>query len=442
MFRRLLMQTKNKKIKESKHYEFETLQLYAGYDSSKNCNAAAVPIYQTTSYTFENTTEAAQLFALQKQGYIYTRINNPTITVFEDRMAALEGGTSALACSSGMAAQFICIAALAQNGSHIVASSYLYGGSTVQFKNTLSRFGIKTDFIQSEKIKDYEKKINKNTKAIYVESIGNPKMNIADISTLADLAHKHNIPLIVDNTFGAGGYLCNPIASGADIVIHSATKWIGGHGTSIGGIIINAGKFNWKNEKFPHLTQPSPHFNNISFVREFKNEAFIIFARVSILRNLGPALSPLNAFLLLQGIETLSLRAERHSTNAYTLAKHLKNHKKVRNVWYPGLEDSPYYPLAKKYFKRNLFGGMLAFETKGGIKSGKTFIESCSFIHHLANVGDSKTLAIHPASTTHSQLSKQELEKTGISPSMIRISVGTEHIDDIIYDFENALKHI
>jgi len=427
-------------------YRFETLQLHAGQKPDPATKARAVPIYQTTSYIFNNSKHAASLFALQEHGNIYTRMMNPTTAVFEERMAALEGGVAALAVSSGQAAQFLAISTIAQRGENIVSTSFLYGGTYNQFKVTLPRLGIDVKFVEGDNSGDFEKQIDEKTKAIYIETIGNPRLNVPDISAIADVAHRHGIPLIVDNTFGAGGYLCRPIEHGADIVTHSATKWIGGHGTSIGGVIIDSGKFNWCNGKFPVFTEPSPSYHGLNFWEvfgessPFGNIAFITRARVEQLRDLGPCISPFNSFLLLQGLETLSLRVERHCQNALQLARWLKEHPAVDWVWYPGLEDHPYHENAKKYLRKGLFGGIVVFGIKGGIEAGRAFIDNVKLASLLANVGDAKTLVIHPASTTHQQLSEEEQRKSGVTPEMIRVSVGIEHIDDIIEDFDQALN--
>jgi O-acetylhomoserine (thiol)-lyase len=430
---------------EKKKYRFETLQLHAGQTPDPTTKSRAVPIYQTTSYNFDNADHAANLFGLKEFGNIYTRIMNPTTAVFEERVAALEGGVAALATASGHAAQFITISTIAEAGDNIVSTSFLYGGTYNQFKVTFPRLGIHVKFVTSNKAEDYESSIDSKTKALYIESIGNPGLNVPDIKKFADLAHKHNIPLIVDNTFGAGGYIVRPIEHGADIVVESATKWIGGHGTSIGGVIVDSGKFNWGNGKFPLFTTPSPSYHGLNFWEvfgsggPFGNIAFIIRARVEQLRDVGPALSPFNSFLFLQGLETLSLRVERHNQNTLALAKWLKKHPKVSFVIYPGLEDHPDHQTAKKYFRKDLFGGILTFELKGGFEAGKSFINNVKLSSLLANVGDAKTLVIHPASTTHSQLSESERSEAGATPGLIRVSPGIEHIDDIIEDFENAL---
>lgn len=429
-------------------YRFETLQLHAGHKPDSATNSRAVPIYQTSSYNFNDADHAANLFALKEFGNIYTRIMNPTTAVFEERIAALEGGVAALAVASGHAAQFLTISTIAEVGDNIVSTSFLYGGTYNQFKVTFPRLGINVKFVSTNNPEDYEKEIDEKTKAIYIETIGNPGLNIPDLKKFVDLAHKHNIPLIVDNTFGAGGYIVRPIEFGADIVVSSATKWIGGHGTSIGGVIIDSGKFNWGNGKFPLFTNPSPSYHGLNFWETFGdkspfgNIAFIIRARVEQLRDVGPALSPFNSFLFLQGLETLSLRVERHCQNTLELARWLSNHPKVEKVTYPGLETHPDHETAKKYFRNNLFGGILTFEVKGGFEAGKKFINNVKLASLLANVGDAKTLVIHPASTTHSQLSEEEQITAGVSSGLIRVSVGIEHIDDIKEDFEQALDLI
>jgi len=399
-----------------------------------------VPIYQTTSYTFNDAGHAANLFALKEFGNIYTRIMNPTSGVFEERVAALEGGAAALATSSGQAAQFIAISTIAQAGENIVSTSLLYGGTFNQFKVTLPRLGIQVKFVDGDKPEDFARLIDKKTKALYIETIGNPRLNIPDITAIAEVAHQHGIPLIVDNTFGAGGYLCRPIDHGADIVVHSATKWIGGHGTSIGGVIVDSGKFNWNNGNFPVFTEPSPGYHGLKFWETFGGISFIIRARVEQLRDLGASQSPFNSFLLIQGLETLSLRVDRHCQNALAVARWLKKHPQVSWVTYPGLEDHPNHALAKRYLRPGAFGGMIVFGVKGGIEAGKTFINNLKLASLLANVGDAKTLVIHPASTTHQQLSDAEQRESGVTPDMVRISVGLEHVDDIIEDLDIALK--
>lgn len=431
---------------EKRNYRFETLQLHAGQEPDPVTKSRAVPIYQTSSYNFDNAEHAADLFALNKFGNIYTRIMNPTTDVFEKRVAALEGGVGALATSSGQAAETLTIITLAQAGENIVSTTLLYGGTFNLFKVTLPRLGIEVKFVDSEDPADFEKLIDEKTKALYIETIGNPKLNIPDIKAIADVAHKHGIPLVVDNTFGAGGCLARPIAHGADIVIESATKWIGGHGTSIGGVIIDSGNFDWANGKFPIFTEPSPGYHGLKFTEvfgkgsQFGNIAFIMRARVENLRDIGACISPFNSFLLLQGLETLSLRIERHSQNALKLAQWLEKDPRVEWVLYPGLQSHPSHENAKKYLNNGLAGSMLAFGVKGGLESGKAFVDNVKLASLLANVGDAKTLVIHPASTTHQQLSEKEQLDSGVTADMIRVSVGLEHIDDIIEDFDIALS--
>lgn len=430
----------------SDKYRFETLQLHAGQEPDSATNARAVPIYQTTSYTFDDADHAADLFGLKQFGNIYTRIMNPTTDVFEKRIAALEGGVAALATSSGMAAQLVAISTIAETGDNIVSTNLLYGGTFNQFKVTLPRLGIDVKFVDGDEPQKFEELIDEKTKALYIETIGNPKLNIPKINVIAEIAHKHGIPLIVDNTFGAGGFLARPIEHGADIVVASATKWIGGHGTSIGGVVVDSGNFDWGSGKFPSFTEPSPGYHGLVFNdvfgkgSDFGNIAFIIRARVEGLRDLGPSISPFNSFLLLQGLETLSLRIERHNENALKLAKHLDRHPEVEWVWYPGLESHPSHENAKKYLNNNLFGSMIAFGIKGGDVAGKKFINSVELASLLANVGDAKTLVIHPSSTTHQQLNAEEQIGSGVLPEMIRVSVGIENINDIIEDFDQAIE--
>lgn len=427
---------------------FETLQVHAGQDPAPGTNARAVPIYQTTSYTFDSAEHGARLFALQEFGNIYTRIMNPTTDVFEKRIAALEGGVAALATASGHAAQFLAITNLAQTGDNFVSSSKLYGGSYNQFKVTLPRFGIQARLVAGDDLDEWKRAIDAKTKALYVETIGNPGFDIPDLEALAALAHANGIPLIVDNTFGAAGYLCRPIDFGADVIVESATKWIGGHGTSIGGVIVDSGKFDWSaSGRFPMFTDPSPGYHGLVFndvfgtKGPFGNIQFSLRARVEGLRDQGAALSPFNAFLFLQGLETLSLRVQRASDSTLALAKWLSKHPQVAWVLYPGLESHPHHALARKYL-RNGFGAVLSFGVKGGLAAGKTFIESVKLASHLANVGDAKTLVIHPASTTHSQLSDAEKVSAGVAPDLVRVSPGLEHIDDILEDFEEAFRAV
>lgn len=433
----------------SQNLRFETLQLHAGQQIDPTTKSRAVPIYQTTSYGFDSAQHAANLFGLKEFGNIYTRIMNPTTDVFEQRIAALEGGVAALATGSGQAAQFLALTNILQAGDNFVSTSFLYGGTYNQFKVSFKKLGIEARFANGDQAQDFRPLIDQNTKAIYLETIGNPRLNIPDFEAFAALAKEYDIPLIVDNTFGAGGYLFRPIEHGANIVVESATKWIGGHGTTIGGVIIDGGNYNWGNGKFPQFTEPSEGYHGLKFWDVFgynnplglPNIAFAIRARVEGLRDYGTSQSPFNSFLLLQGLETLSLRVERHVSNALTLAKWLEQHPSVEFVWYPGLESSPYHTLAKKYLKRG-YGGVLQFGIKGGIENGKKFIESLQLVSHLANVGDAKTLAIHPASTTHEQLSEKEREAAGVKDNLIRISVGIEHIDDIQNDFQQAFDKI
>lgn len=430
-------------------YRFETLQLHAGQQIDPTTKSRAVPIYQTTSFGFDNTEHAANLFGLKQFGNIYTRINNPTTDVFEQRIAALEGGVAALAVSSGQAAQFIALTNILQSGENFVTSSYLYGGTFNQFKVSFKKLGIEARFANADDVESFVPHIDKNTKAIYLESVGNPKLSIPDFEKFVALAKEYDLPLIVDNTFGAGGYLLKPIEWGANVVVASATKWIGGHGNSIGGVIVDGGNYNWGNGKFPQFSEPSEGYHGLNFWETFgegnplglPNIAFAIRARVEGLRDWGPALSPFNSFLLLQGLETLSLRVQRHVENTLALAQWLEQHPQVEFVWYPGLKSSPYHQLAKKYLPKGA-GAILQFGIKGGIENGRKFIDSLKLISHLANMGDAKTLAIHPASTTHEQLSEEERVSAGVLPNLVRISVGIEHIDDIKADFEQAFEKV
>jgi O-acetylhomoserine (thiol)-lyase len=431
----------------SENLHFDTLQLHAGQVVDPTTLSRAVPIYQTTSYVFNNSEHAANLFGLKEFGNIYTRLMNPTTDVLEKRIAALEGGVAALATSSGQAAQFIALTNILQAGDNFVSTSYLYGGTYNQFKVQFKRLGIEVKFVDGDKPADFEKLIDSKTKAIYLETIGNPKFNIPDFDAIAAVAKKNDIPLVVDNTFGAGGYLFRPIEHGANIVVESATKWIGGHGTSIGGLIVDAGNFNWANGKFPQFTEPSEGYHGLVFwdvfgtPGPFGNIAFIIRARVEGLRDYGSSLSPFNAFLLILGLETLSLRVQRHVDNALEIAKWLSKHPKVEYVDYPGLTTSPYHDLAVKYLK-NGFGGVLSFKVKAGKDAADKLVNSLKLISHLANVGDAKTLIIHPASTTHQQLSEKEQLSSGVVPGALRLSVGIENIADIKNDLEQALNLI
>jgi len=430
---------------DSDNLHFDTLQLHAGQVVDPTTNSRAVPIYQTSSYVFNDSEHAANLFGLKEFGNIYTRLMNPTTDVFEKRIAALEGGVAALATSSGQAAQFIALTNILQAGDNLVSTSYLYGGTYNQFKVQLKRLGIDVKFVDGDKPADFEKLIDNKTKAIYLETIGNPKFNIPDFDAIAAVAKKYNIPLVVDNTFGAAGYLFRPIEHGANIVVESATKWIGGHGTSIGGVITDAGNFNWANGKFPQFTEPSEGYHGLKFwdvfgaPGPFGNIAFIIRARVEGLRDYGSTLSPFNAFLLILGLETLSLRVQRHVDNALELAQWLSRHPKIEYVEYPGLTSSPYHELAVKYLK-NGFGGVLSFKVKAGKEAADKLVNNLKLISHLANVGDAKTLIIHPASTTHQQLSEKEQLSSGVVPGVLRLSVGIENIQDIKNDIEQALN--
>ena len=431
------------------NYRFETLQLHAGQEIDPTTKSRAVPIYQTTSYAFDSTAHAANLFGLREFGNIYTRIMNPTTDVFEKRIAALEGGVAALATSSGQAAQFLALNNILQAGDNFISTSYLYGGTYNQFKVSFKRLGIDVRFADGDNVDSFVPHIDKNTKAIFLETIGNPRLNIPDFEKFVALAKEYDLPLIVDNTFGAGGYLFKPIEWGANVVVNSTTKWIGGHGTTIGGVIIDGGNYNWANGKFPQFTEPSEGYHGMKFWEVFgennplglPNIAFIIRARVEGLRDFGACQAPFNSFLNLQGLETLSLRVQRQVDNALEISRWLEEHPNVEFVWYPGLKSSPYHDLAKKYLT-NGFGGVLQFGIKGGIENGRKFIDSLKLVSHLANVGDAKTLAIHPASTTHEQLSDQEREASGVLPNLVRISAGIEHIDDIKADFEQAFAKV
>ncbi len=425
--------------------KFETLQVHAGQEVDKTTNSRAVPIYQTSSYVFDDAQHGADLFALRKFGNIYTRLMNPTTDVFEKRVAALEGGVSALATSSGQSAQFIALNNFIQAGDNFVSSSHLYGGTYNQFKVQFKRLGVEVRFTETDEAASFEKLIDENTKALYIETIGNPGLDVADFDALAAVANKYDIPLVVDNTFGAGGAWFRPIEHGAAIVVESATKWIGGHGTSVGGVIIDSGKFNWGNGKFPAFTEPSDGYHGLvfwdvfGFNGPFGNIAFNIRARVEGLRDWGNAISPFNSFLLIQGLETLSLRTERIASNAIDLAKWLEQHPAIDYVNYPGLKSSATHVNALKYLQRG-FGGVLTFKLRGDAEKANQFIDKLKLISHLANVGDAKTLIIHPAATTHEQLSPEDQKTAGVEPGLLRISVGIEHIDDIKADIEQALS--
>jgi O-acetylhomoserine/O-acetylserine sulfhydrylase len=427
---------------------FETLQLHAGHEIDET-GSRAVPIYQTSSYTFKNSAHGANLFALKEFGNIYTRIQNPTTDVFEKRIAALEGGVAGLAVSSGQAAQFIALNNILVAGDNFVSSSFLYGGTYNQFKVAFKRLGIEARFAEGDKPEAFEKLIDQNTKALYLETIGNPGFNIPDFEAIAALARKHDLPLIVDNTFGAAGYLFRPIDHGAHIVVASATKWIGGHGTSIGGVIVDGGNYNWGNGKFTQFTEPAEGYHGLKFADVFgidnplglPNIAYIIRARVEGLRDFGTALSPFNSFLFIQGLETLSLRVQRAVDNTLALAQWLEQHPLVESVNYPGLESSTYHKLAKKYL-RNGFGAVLSFTVKGSKANASKVVDNLKLVSHLANLGDSKTLIIQPAATTHQQLTSEEQITAGVLPNLLRVSVGIEHIEDIKADFQQAFEKV
>lgn len=422
-------------------FHFDTLQVHAGQEVDSATNSRAVPIYQTTSYTFNSSEHAANLFALKEAGNIYTRLSNPTSDVFEKRIAALEGGVGALAVASGHAAQFIAINNILKQGDNFVSSPYLYGGSYNQFKVTFARLGIEVRFAASEKPEDFAALIDENTKAIYAESIGNPSFIVPDFEALGALAAKHSIPFIVDNTFGAGGYIVRPLEHGANIVVESATKWIGGHGTSMGGVIVDGGNFNWANGRFPEISEKQSAYHDQSLWDLFGSSAFIFKARLEGIRDFGPAISPFNSFLLLQGLETLSLRVDRHNSNALKIAHWLDAHAKVKNVLYPGLTNHPSHDLANRYLK-NGFGSVLSFEVNGTKEQTVRFVESLKLISHLANVGDAKSLIIQPSATTHAQLNEEAQRACGVTPSLLRLAVGIEHVDDIIYDLESAFNSL
>ncbi|MDT3404938.1 O-acetylhomoserine aminocarboxypropyltransferase/cysteine synthase family protein [Mucilaginibacter terrae] len=427
--------------------KFETLQLHAGQQADPTTGSRAVPLYQTTSYVFNSAEHGANLFALKEFGNIYTRLMNPTTDVFEKRITALEGGVAALATASGQAAQFLALNNILQVGDNFVTSPFLYGGTYNQFKVAFKRIGIEARFAKNDHADSIEQLIDDKTKAIYLETIGNPGFNIPDFEQIAALARKYDLPLIVDNTFGAGGYLFRPLEHGAHVVVESATKWIGGHGTSIGGVIVDGGNYNWGNGKYPQFTQPSEGYHGLVFSDvfgvngPFGNIQYIIRARVEGLRDFGASQSPFNSFLLIQGLETLSLRVQRHVDNTLELATWLEQHPQVEKVNYPGLPSSPHHTLAKKYLK-NGFGAVLSFELKGDKQNASAFIDSLELVSHLANVGDAKTLIIQPAATTHQQLSAAEQASAGVTPTLLRVAVGIEHIDDIKADFEQAFEKV
>ena len=425
----------------TREFKFETLQLHAGQVVDATTKSRAVPIYQTTSFVFEDTQEGADLFALQKAGNIYTRITNPTTSAFEERIAALEGGVGALATASGMAALTYTILGLAHAGDHVVAASTIYGGTFNLLKETLPRYGITTTFVDIDNLEEVEAAIKDNTKLVLIETLGNPVINIPDIEKIAEIAHKHQIPLVADNTF-ATPYLINVFSHGVDISVHSATKFIGGHGTTIGGVIVDSGKFDWAaSGKFPQLVDEDPSYHNLSYTRDVGAAAFIVAARVQLLRDMGAALSPFNSFLLLQGLETLSLRVERHVQNAEKIVDFLVNHPKVEKVNYPKLADSPYHALAEKYLPKGV-GSIFTFHVKGGEAEARKVIDSLEIFSNLANVADAKSLVVHPATTTHAQLSDSDLEAAGVTKNQIRLSIGLENADDLIEDLRLALEKI
>ncbi len=425
---------------KEKELKIETLALHAGQEPDSATGARAVPIYQTTSYEFKSSEHAADLFALKKFGNIYTRLMNPTTDVLEKRVAAIDGGAGALAASSGQSAIALALLNIAQAGDEIVSADNLYGGTYTLLNYTFKRMGVKVNFVASKDPESFRKAITPRTKAIYAESIGNPKLDVTDIRRLSDIAHEAGVPLVIDNTVTP--YLLRPIEHGADIVVYSATKFIGGHGNSIGGVIVDSGKFDWTNGKFPLISGPDPSYHGMDFVKEFKdlgNIAYIVKARLTLMRDLGPAMSPFNSFLFLLGLETLHLRMPRHAENALIVARHLESHPKVSWVNYPGLDSSPEKKKAEKYFPKGA-GAIIGFGVKGGVNAGKKFIDSLGLVSHVANIGDAKTLAIHPASTTHQQLSAEEQAATGVTPDYIRLSVGLEHVEDIISDLDGALS--
>jgi len=425
----------------TREFKFETLQLHAGQVVDATTKSRAVPIYQTTSFVFDDTQEGAELFALQKAGNIYTRITNPTTSAFEERISALEGGVGALATASGMAAITYTILALAHAGDHVVAASTIYGGTFNLLKETLPRYGITTTFVDIDNLEEVEAAIKDNTKLVLIETLGNPVINIPDIEKIAEIAHKHQIPLVADNTFSTP-YLINVFSHGVDIAVHSATKFIGGHGTTIGGVIVDSGKFDWAaSGKFPQLVEEDPSYHNISYTRDVGAAAFIVAARVQLLRDMGAALSPFNSFLLLQGLETLSLRVERHVQNAEKIVDFLVNHPKVEKVNYPKLADSPYHALAEKYLPKGV-GSIFTFHVKGGEAEARKVIDSLEIFSNLANVADAKSLVVHPATTTHAQLSDSDLEAAGVTKNQIRLSIGLENVDDLIEDLRLALEKI
>jgi O-acetylhomoserine (thiol)-lyase len=419
-------------------FGFETLCLHAGQIPDAATGARAAPIYQTTSFVFDSAEHAASLFNLQTFGNVYSRISNPTVAVLEERMAAVENGRAALACATGQAAEATAILTLCKGGDHIVSASTLYGGTHTLLDVNLKKLGIETTFVHPDHPEKFAEAVRPNTKLIYAETLGNPLINVVDIEALAKVARAHDIPLVVDNTVPSP-YLCRPIEWGADIVVHSATKYIGGHGTTMGGVIVESGKFNYGNGKFPEFTSPSPGYHGVVFHETFGDFGYTMKARMEIMRTFGPALAPLNAWLLLQGLESLPVRMDRHCSNALAVARHLQGHPRVAWVNYPGLPDNKYYALAKKYMPKGA-SGLLNFGVKGGAKAGEKFIDAAQFMSHLANIGDAKTLVIHPASTTHRQMGEEDQKKAGVTPDMVRMSVGIESIDDILWDIDQALE--
>ena len=428
-----------------KNYRFETLQVHAGQQPDPATGSRALPIYQTTSYVFDSAEQGAARFALREEGNIYTRLSNPTTSVFEERMAALEGGTAAVAAASGMAAQYLAFSNLVEAGDNIVSTSFLYGGTFSQFKHTFARIGVEVRFAQGDDIRSIASLMDDRTKAVYLETIGNPEFNVPDFEPIVALAHKHGIAVVTDNTFGAGGFLCRPIEWGVNVVTHSATKWIGGHGTSLGGVVVDGGNFDWGNGKYPAFSEPTESYNGLKIWEvfgsdgPFGNIAFAIRTRAEGLRDLGPCLSPFNAFQLLQGLETLSLRVQRSVDNTLEIAQWLEKHPKVESVNYPGLKNSPHHALAKKYLRHG-FGGVLSFRVKGNAEQTAQVINHLELISHLANVGDTKSLIIHPTSTTHAQLNEAEQRKAGVFPNLLRLSLGIEAVEDLKTDLDEALR--
>ena len=419
-------------------YGVETLCLHAGQIPDAATGARAAPIYQTTSFVFDSADHAASLFNLQTFGNVYSRISNPTVAVFEERVAAIEGGRAALATATGQAAEMVAILTLVKAGDHIVSASTLYGGTHTLLGVNLAKLGVETTFVQPDDPENFRRAIRKNTKLVYAETLGNPLINIVDIEAIAAIAHEAGVPLMLDNTVPSP-YLCRPFDWGADIVVHSATKYIGGHGTTMGGVVVESGKFKWDNGNFPEMTEPSPGYHGVRFYETFGDFGYTMKARMEIMRTFGPTLSPMNAWLLLQGLESLHVRMDRHCDNTLAVAKFLQGHKRVASVNYPGLPDNKYHALAKKYLPKGQ-SGLLNFGVKGGSKAGEKFIEAAQFMSHLANIGDAKTLIIHPASTTHRQMSAEEQLKAGVTPDMIRMSVGIESLDDILWDIDQALE--